>query len=498
MFFANIVFALLFPIQYNYTNLNKRTLIMQIRLYNTMSRKVEDFKPITPNHVGFYNCGPTVYSDPHIGNMRALFDGDIMKRMFLANGYSVTHVTNFTDVGHLTSDEDTGEDRMEKGSARENLTAWEVAEKYIKIYLADMESLNVIRPTYLPRATEYIKEQIELIQKMEEMGYTYEIPNDGIYYDTSKCPDYGKLGGQNLSELKAGARIENDNKRNITDFALWKFSPKDTKRQMEWDSPWGVGFPGWHTECCVMSMKLLGNHFEIHSGGQEHIKVHHTNEIAQAELFVDKPWVNYWVHWAWLTLKDGKMSKSSGTAYSVRDLMARGYDPMALRYLMTLSHYRQPLEFSFESLDAAATGYKNIVRKVADLMNDKSGEKDQDLYQQWHDKILAPVSDNLKTAEALAVIQELLKDKTINNATKLALIEFVDELLGLQFMDRATKLHELESETAPENIQELAKQRMEAKKSRDFANADALRAEIDSLGWTVMDTADGFRLIKKQ
>jgi len=471
---------------------------MQIRLYNTMTRKLEDFKPITPNHVGFYNCGPTVYWDPHIGNMRALFNADILKRMFLANGYTVNHVMNFTDVGHLTSDADTGEDKMEKGAARENLTAWQVAEKYINICLEDMDSLNIIRPTHTPRATDHIKEQIELIKKLEAKGFTYEIPDDGIYYDTSKFPDYGALGGQNLSELKAGARIENNNKRNITDFALWKFSPKDTKRQMEWNSPWGVGFPGWHIECSAMSMKYLGNHFDIHTAGQEHIKVHHTNEIAQSEPIVGKPWVHYWVHWAWLILKEGKMSKSSGTSYSVRDLVSRGYDPMALRYLMTLSHYRQPLEFSLESLDAAATGYKNIVRKIADLMNDKSGDIDKDLYQQWHDKILAPVSDNLKTAEGLVVFQDLLKDKTVNNPTKLALIEFVDDLFGLQFMDRATKLHDLESVVAPVEIQELAQKRLDAKKARDFATADKLRGEIDGAGWTVMDTPDGFKLIKKQ
>lgn len=471
---------------------------MQIRLYNTMTRKLEDFKPITPGHVGFYNCGPTVYWDAHIGNMRTFFNADILKRMFLANGYSVSHVMNFTDVGHLTSDEDTGDDKMEKGAARENITAWQVAEKYIKNVLVDMDLLNLIPPTYTPRATDYIQEQIELIQKMEQMGYTYEIHGDGIYYDTSKCPDYGKLGGQNLSELRAGARIENDSKRNITDFALWKFSPKDTKRQMEWNSPWGIGFPGWHTECCAMSMKLLGQHFDVHSGGQEHIKVHHTNEIAQAELFVDKPWVNYWMHWAWLMLKDGKMSKSAGTAYTVRDLVAKGYDPMAFRYLLLLGHYRQPIEFSFEALDAAATGYKNMVRKIADLMNDKSDGIDEDTYQKWHDKILSPVSDNLKTAESLVVVQDLLKDKSVNSTTKLALFKFIDELLGLQFIDRANKLHELESVEAPEDIKQLAQKRVEAKKSRDFATADDLRNQIDTAGWTVIDTPDGFKLTKKQ
>ena len=471
---------------------------MQIRLYNTMTRKLEEFKPITPNHVGFYSCGPTVYWDKHLGNMRTFLNNDILKRMFLANGNTVNHVMNYTDVGHLTSDEDTGEDKMEKGAMRENMSVWDVAKKYINSCERDMTSLNILPPTHAVRATDHIKEQIELIQKLEAKGFTYEIPGDGVYYDTSKFPDYGALGGQNLSELKAGARIENNNKRNITDFALWKFSPKDTKRQMEWDSPWGVGFPGWHLECSAMSMKYLGEHFDIHTGGQEHIKVHHTNEIAQSEPIVGKPWVHYWVHWEWLLLKDGKMSKSSGSFWTVQGLIEKGYDPMAYRYLVLLGHYHQPISFSMESLDAAATGYKNLVRKVADLMNDKSGEKDSELYKQWHDKILTPVSDNLKTAEALVVIQDLLKDKTVNNATKLALIEFVDELLGLQFIDRATKLHELESETAPENIQELAKQRLEAKKARDFAKADALRSEIDSLGWTVMDAVDGFKLVKKQ
>ena len=463
-----------------------------------MTRKVEDFEPITPNHMGFYSCGPTVYWDPHLGNMRTFLNNDILKRMFLANGYDVTHVMNFTDVGHLTSDEDTGDDKMEKGAARENLSVWEIAEKYIKNCLVDMDLLNLIRPTYTPRATDHIKEQIELIQKLEKLGYTYEIEGDGIYYDTSKFAEYGSLGGQNLSELKAGARIENNAKRNITDFALWKFSPKDAKRQMEWESPWGVGFPGWHLECSAMSMKYLGEHFDIHTGGQEHIKVHHTNEIAQSEPIVGKPWVHYWVHWAWLLLKDGKMSKSSGSFWTVRGLIDKGYDPMAYRYLVLLGHYRQPVEFSLESLDAAANGYKNLVRKIADLIPQRSGNVDQNVYDTWHNKILAPVSDNLKTAESLVVFQDMLKDKELNADTKLALVSFADDLLGLQFMDRAKKLHDLESEVAPVKIQEMAQKRLESKKSRDFATADALRNQIDAAGWTVMDTVDGFKLVKKQ
>lgn len=472
---------------------------MQIRLFNTLTHKIEDFKPITPNHVGFYSCGPTVYWDQHIGNMRTFLNNDILKRMFLANGYTVTHVMNFTDVGHLTSDEDTGDDKMEKGAARENMSVWEIAEKYIKNCQTDMELLNLIKPTVTPRATDHIQEQIELIRKLEKLGYTYEIPGDGIYYDTSKWASYGELGGQNLSELRGGARIENNAKRNITDFALWKYSPKDAKRQMEWESPWGIGFPGWHLECSAMSMKYLGEHFDIHTGGQEHIKVHHTNEIAQSEPVVGKPWVHYWVHWAWLMLKDGKMSKSTGSFWTVRGLIDKGYDPMAFRYLILLGHYRQPIEFSFDALDAAATGYKNIVRKIVDLMNsDDKTPIDADIYNDWHDKILAPVSDNLKTAESLVVVQDLLKEKSVNSATKLALLKFVDELLGLQFIEHAQKLHDLENMAAPQGIEELAQKRLEAKKSRDFATADALRNEIDKAGWTVMDTADGFKLIKKQ
>ncbi len=471
---------------------------MTIRLYNTMSRKIEEFKPLVPGKMGFYSCGPTVYWDAHIGNMRTFVNNDIIKRVFIENGYDVTHVTNITDVGHLTSDEDDGDDKMEKGAARENVSVWDIAKKYTDAFLNDADLLNIIRPTFLPRATDHIAEQIALVQELEKMGYTYEIPGNGIYYDTSRFAAYGALGGQNLSELRGGARIDDTGKRNPTDFALWKFSPTDAKRAMEWDSPWGVGFPGWHIECSAMSMKYLGPHFDIHTGGQEHTKVHHTNEIAQAEPIVGNPWVSYWVHYAWLLLKDGKMSKSAGTAYTVRNLIERGYDPMAFRYLLLQGHYRQPLEFSFESLDAAANGYKNIVRRVADILSDTArGDVDTAVYDAWHDKILAPASDNFKTAESLVVVQELLKDATVNPATKIALFEFIDRLLGAQFIDRAKKLIALESETAPAEIVALAESRAAAKAAKDWATADALRSEIDAAGWTVLDSKDGYKIVKK-
>lgn len=474
---------------------------MQIRLYNTMTRRVEDFNPITPNHVGFYSCGPTVYHYAHLGNLKTMVHNDLLKRMFLANGFDVRHVMNITDVGHLTDeDNDSGEDKMEKGAARDHKSVWDIAQFYLDEFLRDTDALNNIRPTDMPRATEYIREQIELIQKLEKLGYTYEIPGDGIYYDTSKFVDYGILTGGSLSGQRAGARVEyNDAKRNPTDFALWKYSPKDVKRQMEWDSPWGVGFPGWHTECCVMSMKLLGEHFDIHTGGEDLSRVHHNNEIAQSEPLVGKPWVHYWLHFGFLLDKSGeKMAKSKGEFLGMNALRERNLDPIIYRYWITLGHFQSQMAFSFDALNAAATGYKNLVRKVADLMSDKNGDIDQDLYNQWHDKILTPISDNLKTAESLVVFQDLLKQKDINSATKLALVKFVDDLLGLKFIENAQKLHDLESETAPDDIQQLAQQRLDAKKSRDFATADDLRNQIDAAGWTVMDMPDGFKLVKKQ
>ena len=466
-----------------------------------MTRKLEEFKPLVPGKVGFYSCGPTVYHYAHIGNLRTMIHNDIMKRMFTENGYDVHHVMNITDVGHLTNDEDdSGEDKMEKGAARENKSVWDVAKFYLDEFLHDFNDLNLLPPTDMPHETDYITEQIELVQKLEELGYTYKIPNDGIYYDTSKFANYGALTGGSLSGNRAGARVSfNDSKRNPTDFALWKFSPTGAKRQMEWDSPWGVGFPGWHAECSAMSMKLLGNHFDIHTGGEDLSRVHHANEIAQSEPITGAPWVSYWVHFSFLIDKSGtKMSKSTGEFLGLEAVRKRGFDPMAYRYLISLGHYQTQLAFSFDALDAAAAGYKNIVRKIADLMNaDNMGELDSVLYNEWHDKILAPVSDNMKTAESLVVVQELLKDTNVNPATKLALFEFVDRLLGLQFIDRANKLVELEKESAPAEIIALADARAAAKANKDWATADALRAEIDAAGWTVLDGKDGYKIVKK-
>lgn len=473
---------------------------MNIRLFNTMSRKIEDFKPLVEGKVGFYGCGPTVYHYAHLGNLRYMIHNDILKRMFTENGYEVTHVMNITDVGHLTSDGDDGEDKMEKGAARDNKSVWEVAKFYETEFLRDFDDLKLLRPTFMPHATDYIAEQIDLVKKLEEKGFTYEIEGDGIYYDTSKFPAYGCLTGGSLSGNRAGARVEfNNGKKNPTDFALWKFSPKDTKRQMEWDSPWGVGFPGWHAECSAMSMAILGNHFDIHSGGEDLSRVHHNNEIAQSEPITGAPWVNYWLHISFLVDKSGeKMSKSKGEFMGMEAVRKRGYDPMVYKYLVLLSHFQAQLAFSWEGLESASNGYKNLVKKIAALLSAKDSEAiNQEKYNFWHDKILAFVSDNMKTAEALVSVQELLKDTETNTATKIAVFEFVDRLLGLELINHARDLNNNEQAVAPVEVQELANKRSQAKLEKNWALADALRQEIDDAGWTVVDTKEGPKLVKK-
>ena len=473
---------------------------MTIRLFNTLTRKLEEFKPLEEGRVGFYSCGPTVYHYTHLGNLRTFLHNDFLKRMFLANGYDVRHVMNITDVGHLTNDEDdSGEDKMEKGAARDNKSVWDIAKFYKDEFLRDFNDLNMIAPTVMPHATDYIAEQIELVQKLQNLGYTYEIPGDGIYYDTSKFAAYGALTGGSLSGNRAGARVDyNSAKRNPTDFALWKFSSTDTKRQMEWDSPWGVGFPGWHAECSAMSMKLLGNHFDIHTGGEDLSRVHHANEIAQSEPITGAPWVNTWLHYSFLLDKSGeKMAKSKGEFLGMDAVRTRGYDPMVYRYFVATGHYQSQLAFSWETMDATAKSYANLVRRVADLLNDAPSDIDTVVYERWRNDMVAAMSDNLKTASVLVMLQDFIKSTELNSATKLALVQLADELLGLQFIDRANKLIALENESAPTEIVAMAEQRATAKANKDWAVADSLRAEIDAAGWTVLDGKDGYKLVKK-
>ncbi|MDR0967791.1 MAG: cysteine--tRNA ligase [Rickettsiales bacterium] len=466
-----------------------------IKLYNTISRRVEEFVPLVPNQVSFYSCGPTVYHYAHIGNLRSLVLMDLLKRMFLANGYAVKNVMNYTDVGHLTDDGNDGDDKMERGAARENKSVWDVANFYIDSVNRDMADLNILPPTATPRATDFISEQIDMIKKLEGLGYTYEIPNDGIYYDTSKFPNYGPLTGGGVAGHRAGARVDfNSAKRNDSDFALWKFA-RGENRAMEWDSPWGRGFPGWHIECSAMSLAILGPHFDIHTGGIDATQTHHPNEIAQSEPIVGAPWVKYWVHGEFLIDRTGgKMAKSAGEFLTLSVLKERGYDPMAYRYLLLQSNYGSQLAFSFDALDAAANGYKNLVRRISEFVG--AAANDTDAARVYKNKILDAVNDNLGTPTALVIFGEMLRDKNLTDGEKLFVVRFVDELLGLMFIQHAEKLKESENVDVPTEILELANARTAAKAEKDWARADELRTAIESKGWKITDTADGVKITK--
>lgn len=467
---------------------------MDIKLYNTMSRSIEIFKPLKDGEVSIYTCGPTVYHFAHIGNLRTYVSQDIMKRMFLANGYKVHHIMNITDVGHLTSDADTGEDKMEKGSRREGKSVWDIAKYYTDVFMQDVKNLNIIPPTKYTPATQYIQEQIDLVKKLEDLGYTYKIEDDGIYYDTSKFKDYGKLGGQNLDELKAGARIEfASGKRNASDFALWKFSPKNEKRQMEWESPWGIGFPGWHIECSAMCLTEIGERLDIHSGGVDHIKVHHTNEIAQVEPVIGHKWVNYWVHMEFLNDLSGKMSKSKGEFLTLSLLREKGYPALVYRYFLLLASYRTQLNFSYELLDGAKKSYENIIRKVSEIIKNTSSESfNEEVFNTWKSRILETLNNDLNTAGVIVILQELLKSD-VDNSTKLKLFELFDDILGLEFISQAKKLLDI---NVPDEIKNLALLRWQAKQEKNYARADELKKQIIDSGFVIEDKKDGYEIKK--
>ena len=470
--------------------------MMEIKLFNTMSKSVEIFKPLVEGKVSMYTCGPTVYHFAHIGNLRTYVSQDVMKRMFIANGYEVKHIMNITDVGHLTSDGDTGEDKMEKGSRREGKSVWDIAKYYTDIFMSDIKKLNILPATKYTPATQYIQEQIDLVKKLEDLGYTYKIEGDGIYYDTSKFADYGKLGGQNLDDLKAGARIEfADGKRNVSDFALWKFSPKDVKRQMEWDSPWGVGFPGWHIECSAMSLAEIGDRMDIHSGGVDHIKVHHTNEIAQVEPVVGHKWVNYWVHMEFLNDLSGKMSKSKGDFLTLSLLESKGYPAIVYRYFLLLASYRKQLNFSYELLDGAKNSYDNLIKKIAKLLSADDKKVNNSVVEEWKNKVLFTLNNDINTAGVIVLLQELLKSE-VGVADKVEIIKFIDFVLGLRLIENANLLNENVDDDIPQEILDLAQARFEAKKAKDYAKADELRNKISEAGFVIEDRADGFNIKK--
>ncbi|MBI5004738.1 MAG: cysteine--tRNA ligase [Candidatus Lloydbacteria bacterium] len=459
-----------------------------ILLYNTLTRKKETFEPLTQGYVSMYHCGPTVYNYAHIGNLRAYVFADTLRRMFEYENFKVNQIINITDVGHLTSDADEGEDKVEKSAKREGKSAQEITSIYIRAFYHDMDMLNIERADKYPRATEHIPEQIALIKKLEAGGHAYRT-SDGIYFDTSTFPEYGALAQLDIEGLKEGARIEkNPEKRNVTDFALWKFSPKDgAKREQEWESPWGLGFPGWHIECSAMSMKYLGETFDIHTGGIDHIPVHHTNEIAQSESSTGKPFVHYWMHSGFVNVPEGKMAKSTENFIRLKTLVEKGISPLAYRYWLLTAHYTKTINFTEDAVKAAQTALEKLYRNVVGY---KDGGSINSPYQK---RFAGIVSEDLDTPRAIALVWELVKDDSISSADKKATLLDFDRVLGLD-LTRA-KEHTAE-EPIPEEIKKLAEERESARKSGDFAKADELRKKIASLGYEMSDTKDGFSIKK--
>ena len=463
------------------------TSMKAIKLYNTLSREKEVFEPIFQHKVGLYTCGPTVYNYAHIGNLRTYLFEDILKRVLLYNGYEVKHVMNITDVGHLVGDGDMGEDKLELGAEREGKTAWEIAEFYTEAFKRDIAKLNILEPSIWCKATENIEEQIAQIKELEEKNFAYKT-SDGLYFNTKKFADYNKLSHLKLEELQEGARVEkNDEKLNPTDFALWKFSPKGAKRQMEWSSPWGVGFPGWHIECSAMSLKYLDSQLDIHCGGIDHINVHHTNEIAQAEAATGEKFFNYWLHGAFLNIAGGKkMAKSEDNFLTLKKAFEdKGLSPLVYRYAVLSVHYRKPMEYSEESIANSQNALAGLYRSVAALGSDIGA-----VNKELKEKFIEALNDDLNLPQALAVVYEVLKSG-LSDGDKLATIIDFDKVLGLDLGKG-----EQEEELPPE-IDELVKARQTAKKNRDWELSDALRAEIERYGYYVEDTKEGTKLVKK-
>lgn len=457
---------------------------MTIRLYDSYSRALREFKPLVGNEVRLYACGPTVYDYAHIGNLRTYIFEDILRRSLENYGYQVTHVVNITDVGHLTSDADTGEDKIEKGSRRTGKTAWEIADLYTMAFKQDLETLNIIEPTIWCRATDHIKEQIDDILKIQEKGFAYTT-SDGVYFDTAKLENYGYLARLDIDGLNAGQRVDIGEKRNSTDFALWKLSNESESRQMEWDSPWGIGFPGWHIECSSMAVKYLGKEFDIHCGGKDHIPVHHTNEIAQSQVCHETNMANFWLHGYFLETDKSKMSKSSGDFLRLQTLLDQDYDPLAYRYLCLTANYRSDLKFTWESLDAATTALARL--RNAFYSWAEATYPDEDFISRFNEE----VNNDLNTPKALAVVWDLVKSNLDPAIKKSTLLSF-DRVLGLDLENWVP-----EEISIPEQVQNLVDLRIQARKNKDWQDADALRLQITELGFDVEDSSEGSKITKK-
>lgn len=455
-----------------------------MKLYNTETRTIEEFVPWIPGEVKMYTCGPTVYSYAHIGNLRTYIMEDILEKTLRILGYKVTRVMNITDVGHLSSDADTGEDKMVKSAKKEQKTVLDIARFYTEAFFKDTEKLNIKKPEIVSPATENIDEYIKIITKLLETGYAYSAGGN-IYFDTSKLDNYYRLSNHIGEELISGVRDsveEDNNKKNKTDFVLWFTKSKFEDQDLKWESPFGTGYPGWHIECTGISLKNLGEHLDIHCGGVDNIFPHHTNEIAQSEAFIGHKWCNYWVHGEHLNDATGKMSKSKGHVLTVSYLEEEGFNPLSYRFMVLQSHYRKQLTFSLESLSGAENAYKKLKRQVLNLQND--GEIDNDLFTKYTNEFKEYLSDDLNTANALTLMYEVLKSET-NDFTKKAIIEYFDQVLSLD-------LTKIEEKNIDKNyIEEMIAKRNEAKKNKDFTTSDAIRDELLSQGIILKDTREG-------
>jgi len=465
-----------------------------MKIYNTLSRQKEEFKPLEGNEVRIYSCGPTVYNYAHIGNLRTYIFMDTLRRVLKLNGYKLKHVMNITDVGHLVSDADEGEDKMAKAAKAQQKTPEEIAEYYTNVFFEDIKSLNIETPEIVVKATDHIMSMIEFVVSLVEKGYAYET-SDGIYFDIEKFPEYGKLSRINLEDQLAGARVSvNDEKRHPADFALWKKAPKE--HIMQWNSPWGMGYPGWHIECSAMARDYLGEEFDIHTGGVDHIPIHHENEIAQSEALTGKQTVKYWMHAEFLLVDGGKMSKSLGNTYTIKDLKHRGFEPLAYRYFCLNGHYRNKLNFTFDALTAASKALDRFYEALSQHKEGKDNVSDE-LIEDFEKEFLDAVNDDLNIPQALGVVWKALR----NTEKSRKIYDFViktDNVLGLDMENQVAKREEAkrnaESKVSDE-VLELIRIRAEAKKNKDYAKADAIRDQLKEMGIKIIDTPEGTKIV---
>lgn len=474
---------------------------MPLELYNTMGRELQEFKPLVEGKAGFYGCGPTVYNYAHIGNMRAYVFQDVLKRSLRFLGYDVTHVMNITDIGHLSGDADDGEDKMVKTAKERGQSVLEIAQFYTDAFFNDTDRLNIERPTVVCKATDHVEQMIELIKKLEKNGHTY-MAGGNLYYDISTFPEYGKLARINIEDLKAGARINVDeNKRNPHDFVLWFTKSKFENQALVWDSPWGKGYPGWHIECSAMSMEYLGEQIDIHTGGIDHIQIHHTNEIAQSEGATGKTWVNFWLHNEFLVMDKGKMSKSSGTFLTLQTIIDQGFDPLDYRFFLLGAHYRSQITFSPESMESAKSARKNLVQRIARIL--ETAGKPESIPETRElpagssalarlEAFRGHIEQDLNTPRALSELQGLVRDAEIKPGEALAVLQAMDGVLGLKLLESALQsIAEAAPQEGDPRIDALIEERKAAKQAKNFARADEIRNLLKAEGIVLEDSPTG-------